>query len=67
MKSLRVFSSLILLGVVLSFGFARLAKAEDEDFQAKCNCYIPNQSKYGVAPRDGSACVVDDNCFILLN
>jgi len=67
MKSLRVFLSLMLLGVVLSFGFARLAKAEDESGQRRCNCYLPNQNKYGVAPPDGSACVVDDNCFILLN
>jgi hypothetical protein len=65
MKTLRVFLSLLFLGVVLSFGLARLVKAEEEG-GARCNCYLPNQQKYGVANLEGTQCVVDPNCFILI-
>jgi hypothetical protein len=64
MKTLRVFLSLLFLAVVLSFGFARLAKA-DEDSAGKCNCYIETSKKYGVNNPQG-VCVADNDCFILI-
>jgi len=63
MRTLRVLLSLLFLAVVLSFGYARLAKADDA---AKCNCTIESTGKYGVNNPQG-VCVVDNNCFILIN
>ncbi len=65
MKFLRLSISLTFLLAVLTLGFVPGTKAE-EDFGAKCNCYIPNQQKYGVSPDPYTSCTVDPNCFILL-
>jgi len=66
MKSLRVCLSLILLGLVLSFGFARLARAEEES-QKVCNCYLPNTGQYGTLSPDRTYCMADDFCFLELD
>jgi len=63
MKSLRVCLSLILLGLVLSFGLVRLARAEGDNF---CNCYLPNTGQYGTVSADGNSCIIW-YCFIRLD
>jgi|GEM_PF-2452521 len=64
MRTLRVLLSLVFLAVIVSFGLANRAKADEA---AKCNCYVPNQQKYGVSPPPYEVCNISDNCFILLD
>ncbi|HEX8283139.1 MAG TPA: hypothetical protein VF588_07280 [Pyrinomonadaceae bacterium] len=70
MKKVRIFASLLLLGVVLAVGYSPSAVALQFGVEGcgRCNCYTPNTKLYGVKQAAGDSCPSCD-CYtdVMLN